>query len=505
MANGSGQSGPLGPGMALLQRLGWGAQMGLMGLLAVLPWLLWGLQVQLAGAARWGGVVAVAGVQVCLALALYRTHRASMQRLVDGVDAMRRGDLTQRIDLTGPGEHAAMAGVLDAVNARLSAMVADVRSDSVVVSLAGQSLASGSDDLSQRTERQAASLEETSASVQELSGTVRRNAEDASEVLQLATRVHGIAEAGGQRMREAVDSVQTIRHSAEQMNQIIGVIDGIAFQTNILALNAAVEAARAGEQGRGFAVVASEVRALAQRSAGAAQEIKALIVTSQEQVNLGVRAIDQVSGMLGEIVEGVGQVAGNVQSIASAAQHQSVALAEITQAIGSLDDITQQNAQLVERASTDAHRLGERAQRLARAVGGFKLRQGTADEAYALVQKAQARYQQIGQGALAEFTDAAKGYTDRDMYVFAWDRQLIYRAFGGKPANVGKQASQVLGTDTRQLGQDVWNTALAGGGWVDYDFLNPATGQVAPKTSYVVQVSDDLVLGCGIYKTLQGS
>ena len=175
----------------------------------------------------------------------------------------------------------------------------------------------------------------------------------------------------------------------------------------------------------------------------------------------------------------------------------------MSEAIRGLDDITQENATMVERTSSASTGLGERAHRLARTVSSFRLRQGTADEAHALVTKAVALYKRRGAACLPDITDAANGFADRDMYVFAWDRSLVYHAFAGKPHNLRKTAAQILGTDVAQLMHDVWAAAAQGGGWVDYDFLNPTTGQVSPKTSFVVPVSADLVLGCGIYKTVQ--
>jgi hypothetical protein len=192
-----------------------------------------------------------------------------------------------------------------------------------------------------------------------------------------------------------------------------------------------------------------------------------------------------------------------VRAITSAAELQSNNLSQMSEAIRGLDDITQENAAMVEHASSASSGLGERANRLARTVSTFRLRQGTADEAHALVTRAIALYKRRGAACLAEITDAANAFADRDMYVFAWDRSLVYHAFAGKPHNVGKKAAQILNTDVTQLTRDVWAVASQGGGWVDYDFLNPATGLVAPKTSFVVPVSDALVLGCGIYKTVQ--
>jgi hypothetical protein len=220
-------------------------------------------------------------------------------------------------------------------------------------------------------------------------------------------------------------------------------------------------------------------------------------------VESGTRHIDEVGTLLADVVAGIGEVAGNVRAITAAAEQQSTGLIEISGAIRDLDGITQDNAKMVDETSSASAGLGERAHRLARTVGAFRLRQGTADEAQALVRKAEALYKRRGAACLAEITDAANGFTDRDMYVFAWDRELVYHAFAGKPHNVRKRAEQILGTEVTQLTHDVWAAAAAGGGWVDYDFLNPATGQIAPKTSFVVPVSDKLVLGCGVYKTVQ--
>ena len=447
--------------------------------------------------------LALGAAAVALCVSLQRHLARSLRPLQASVHAMKAGDLARPIGLKAGGEFGAIAASLDDMNANLSALVADIRSEATFVSQASESLAAGTGELAQRTERQAASLEQTSASVQDLSGSVRQNALDARAVEQLASRVHEMAESGGSRMSEAVETMRAIRASSQRVHDIIGVIDGIAFQTNILALNAAVEAARAGENGRGFAVVAAEVRTLALRSSGAAQEIKSLIATSSEQVASGASRIDEVGELLASVVSGIGEVAGNVRAITSAAEMQSLNLGQMSEAIRGLDDITQENAAMVERTSSASAGLGERARKLARTVSTFRLRQGTADEAHALVTKAVALWKRRGAACLPEITDAANGFADRDMYVFAWDRSLVYHAFAGKPHNVRKTAAQILGTDVSRLTHDVWAAAAKGGGWVDYDFLNPTTGQVAPKTSFVVPVRDDLVLGCGIYKTVQ--
>ena len=494
----------LAPGLRVMQRLGTGAKVSLFALPSLALLMSAVVREAQLGASAW--VMGVASVAFLLlayvAVALHTHFSRSLHDLQAATDAMSRGDLSGRIAIEGRDEFAAIARSLDSVNEKLSGVVANIRSNSTLVSQSGESLAGGTAELSARTEQQMDSVERTSESLRLLDGTVRRNADDARAVEQLAGTVHTLAESGGGQMSGAVESMHAIKSSADKVHDIVGVIDSIAFQTNILALNAAVEAARAGEQGRGFAVVASEVRGLAQRSGDAAREIKALIMSSASEVESGVDRIDQVSNMLGEIVGGVAQLAERMRSITAAASEQSDGLTQISHAMVSLDTITQQNSKMVEQTSIASTGLGDRARQLSDAVRGFRLRQGTADEAQALVQNAVAFFKSSGRASLASITEQRDEFADRDMYVFAWDRSLVYHAFAGKPENVGKQAAQIIGTDVTQLTRDVWDAAQRGGGWVDYDFLNPATGLIAPKTSYVVPVEDDLVLGCGIYKTV---
>jgi hypothetical protein len=294
--------------------------------------------------------------------------------------------------------------------------------------------------------------------------------------------------------------MQDIQASSQRVQEIVGVIEGIAFQTNILALNAAVEAARAGDQGRGFAVVAAEVRSLAQRSAASAREIKSLIGASAENVDTGAAQISGASQTFAEIVQGIREVADSVHAIKTSTAEQSGGLEQIAQAVRHIDEITQRNAQMVESAFHSSSQLSGRAERLGAAVASFRLRQGSADEALNLVRKAVEAHQARGQAALAHITDPASGFSDRDMYVFAFDRNGIYRAFAGKPEKVGTAVRDNPGVDGAKLVRDAFEQAAHGGGWVDYDFANPQTGSVDLKTSYVEPVSPDLVLGCGVYK-----
>jgi methyl-accepting chemotaxis protein len=259
------------------------------------------------------------------------------------------------------------------MNHSLGMTVGEVRLGIATMTLASREIAAGNSDLSSRTENQASSLEETASVMEELTGTVRQNADNARQANQLVLSASAVAAKGGQVVSQVVDTMGSIKDSSRKIVDIIGVIDGIAFQTNILALNAAVEAARAGEQGRGFAVVATEVRNLAQRSAAAAKEIKTLIGDSVEKVDAGSRLVDAAGHTMEQIVNAVKQAADIMSEIAAASQEQSVGIDEVNQAIGQMDEMTQQNAALVEQAAAAAESLQDQAQKLSQAVGVFTL------------------------------------------------------------------------------------------------------------------------------------
>ena len=413
-----------------------------------------------------------------------------------------KGNLRAHVRVRGSDELADLAAQLEAMIGNLSGMVAEVRSNSALVAYAGKSLAAGNRELADRTEQQAANLEQTAASVQELSSTVQQNAQTAGDSDTQASRVRDIAESGSQAMGRAVESVEGIQKSAQQMNEIIGVIDSLAFQTNILALNAAVEAARAGEQGRGFAVVAAEVRSLAQRSAASSREIRELIQASAQQVSTSVGQIRTAGASMTEIVNGVRGMAANMSLISAASAEQSGGLSEISAAVGQLDEITQRNAQMVERAVQQATQLEGRAVTLARAVSSFQLQQGAAEEAMQLVERALVQRSQGGREAfLNQITDPAMPFHDRDMYVFVLDNGGTYRAFGGKPEKLGSRVQDIPGVDGEALLQSIVTQAEMEPGWVEYDITNPQSGTIQTKMSYVTKV-DDLYVGCGVYKSL---
>jgi len=283
------------------------------------------------------------------------------------------GDLSAEIKVVGRDETAELLQALKDMNGSLKQIVGEVRSSAEAIGSGSKQIARGNADLSQRTEEQASSLEETASSMEELTSTVKQNAENARQANQLAIGASAVAVKGGQVVSEVVGTMSSINASSKKIVDIISVIDGIAFQTNILALNAAVEAARAGEQGRGFAVVASEVRNLAQRSAAAAKEIKALIGDSVDKVGAGTKLVDEAGKTMEEIVSSVKRVTDIMSEITAASQEQSAGIEQVNQAITQMDEVTQQNAALVEEAAAAAESLEEQAQSLGVAVAVFTL------------------------------------------------------------------------------------------------------------------------------------
>lgn len=290
------------------------------------------------------------------------------------IEGAQVGDLTNRVQLEGKtGDIAALCGGVNTLLDKMSEVILQVREATGTIDTAANEISNGNNDLSSRTEQQASSLEETAASMEELAGTVKQNADNAKQASQLATAASEVAVRGGTVVGEVVATMRAINESSKRIEDIISVIDGIAFQTNILALNAAVEAARAGEQGRGFAVVAAEVRHLAQRSASAAKEIKELIDDSVTKTARGSQQVEEAGKTIAEVVASVQQVTDIMSEIAAATVEQSSGIGQVNQAVISIDDVTQQNAALVEQAAAASESLVEQAQSLVRAVSIFKL------------------------------------------------------------------------------------------------------------------------------------
>ncbi|MCE9896287.1 methyl-accepting chemotaxis protein [Citrobacter portucalensis] len=326
-------------------------------------------------------MIAVLAVIISVWLGVRKTLIEPLNRLIDSIRHIAGGDLVKRIDVESDNEMGELAHSLRHMQGELARTVGEVRQGAHAIYSGASEIAMGNNDLSSRTEQQAASLEETAASMEELTATVKQNAENARQASHLALSASETAQKGGKVVDNVVQTMRDITASSQKIADIISVIDGIAFQTNILALNAAVEAARAGEQGRGFAVVAVEVRNLAQRSAQAAREIKSLIEDSVNRVDLGSTLVESAGETMDEIVNAVTRVTDIMGEIASASDEQSRGIDQVGLAVSEMDRVTQQNASLVEESAAAAAALEEQASRLTQAVAVFRIQQGQASTA----------------------------------------------------------------------------------------------------------------------------
>lgn len=335
------------------------------------------------------GLMAVTALSLLAALALGVAFARSLTKPLDYAmrvaDRISSGDLTQSIEVAGRDESARMLASLRSMQENLLKVVTQIRDASDGITQASSEIAMGNQDLSARTEQTASNLEETAASMEQLTATVKQSADSSRQANQLAAGAAAVAQKGGAVVGQVVQTMDSITQSSQRISDIISVIDGIAFQTNILALNAAVEAARAGEQGRGFAVVAGEVRTLAQRSAQAAKEIKDLINASVHSVHEGSRLVQDAGTTMSEIVDSVKQVSDIIGEITAASAEQSDGIGQVNVAVSQLDQMTQQNAALVEESTAASESLRDQASRLSQTVAQFKTAQVTQDEAPSLV------------------------------------------------------------------------------------------------------------------------
>ena len=472
--------------------------------------MTWIAAIGAEGASR--TVVIVCGVLGIAAAALVagwmlRRVTAPMNEALTTARRIAAGDLTVSIDGGGgAGRIGELMEALHKLHDRMLRIVSDVRAGTTTVASTSSQISRDNEALSERTQAQAASLQETATSMEQLTAAVKQNAENAQLANALVLSASGYAAKGGAAMTEVVRMMESIKQSSRQIVDIIGVIDGIAFQTNILALNAAVEAARAGDQGRGFAVVASEVRSLAQRSASAAKEIKALIGHSVQTVDAGGKLVDGAGKTMNEVEVAVQQVTEIMSDINNASREQSAGIESINVAVAQIDQMTQRNAALVDDAARTATSLNEQAVSLMKAVAGFDLgdrEYGNAEEAVALVKQACELYRNQGREALiAEVNKLGKGrFVDRDLYLMVIGANNAVLVAHGSNPRLLNDGPKVRDVDGRFFVREMVNAARAKGqGWIDYKWAHPVTNEITAKTSYF-QRAGDLVIGCGIYRT----
>ena len=364
----------LGPGIALMRQMPNEVKLPVLGAIFTIPFaiVLYHVHTQLpkgvTGAALFALVVAI----YCMT-SFYFQARAGWKRFLEVIDRVSKGDLSATMGVDMGGHFGEVMKALDGMNTNLGLIVTQVRGSSETISLAAKEIAAGNTNLSQRTEEQASTLEETASGMEELAATVKQNADTCKLANELSNNANIVAERGAKTMREVVQTMGRIDGSSKKIVDIIGVIEGIAFQTNILALNAAVEAARAGEQGRGFAVVASEVRNLAHRSAQAAKEIKALIEESVGSVDQGGKLVEAAGAIINDVAVSTQQVSELIAEISVASQEQSAGVEEINRAIAQMESVTQQNAALVEEAAASALAFQDESYRLTEVVSRFRI------------------------------------------------------------------------------------------------------------------------------------
>ncbi|MDO8050267.1 methyl-accepting chemotaxis protein [Janthinobacterium sp. SUN211] len=358
--------------LPLGKRIGW--NLGLLSLVLLLQ-LAWNAGVLPAGAAGWltGLSVAALGATLYFWHSLHRAVLQPLQQARQACDVMAGGDLTGELDTTRRDEMGQLLRSLRQLRVNLHSIVGDVRGNFLRISMASQEIAAGNMDLSGRTEAQASALQQTASSMEQLAATVQQNSGNAVQASDMAGKVHGLAGRGGEIVGQMVSMMADIDASSKKIGDITGIIEGIAFQTNILALNAAVEAARAGDQGRGFAVVAGEVRSLAHRSAAAATEIKQLITASLAQVQAGAKLAQQAGASSAEMLGAVQGVHGIMEEIASASREQSHGIGQVNMAVTQMDEVTQQNAALVEESAAASASLQDQTLQLEQAMALFKL------------------------------------------------------------------------------------------------------------------------------------
>jgi methyl-accepting chemotaxis protein len=439
---------------------------------------------------------------------IWRAILGPLHQVTSITHTLAKGDWQIPIEVSGNDETGTIMAAMKQMQSNLVAMMQQIKVGTDAMTLFSHEIASGNADLSARTETQASSLHATSDSMANLSLTIQQNVGNAEQANKLVLSASEVAQKGGVVVSGVVQTMGSIKESSRKIVDIISVIDGIAFQTNILALNAAVEAARAGEQGRGFAVVALEVRNLAQRCTSAAKEIKVLIGDSVAKVDQGANLVEQAGNTMAEIVESVRRAANIMNGITVSSREQSGGIQDLTQVIAQMDEMTSSNAHLVHAAAATTARIQGETHKMHLALGAVKLPQADVErrdreEAVQMIKKAAAYIKQFGVAkALAAFNDQSGHFVDGSLYIFAYGMSgdCINLAHGQNAALIGKQLTDLKDVNGRFIIQEFHKIAsnAAGKGWIDYYWPNTQTHSVDAKSAYIERVGD-IFIGCGVY------
>jgi methyl-accepting chemotaxis protein len=448
-------------------------------------------------AAVWAlGTLAMAYV-----VAVYHfSFRGALRQILKGMRATAAGDLSHQMRIRGSDELAEIAQAFDAMSERLSQQTSEIRSRAARVDLSGRQVADGSARLAERTDEQTRSVGNAEAAVAQITQAVAQNAQATRELDALTERLFAQAEEGNAAMAETVMAMDELQNASAKVNEMVSVIDDVAFHTGMLALNASVEAARAGTAGKGFAVVAGEVRQLALRCAEAADTIRGLITASDAKVHDSSGKLQHVSVALDTLVNGVREVSSQLRGIAASSTQQSASLQEVEATFSSLGNTTRDNAALVEESTGAANLLVAQGEALSASVGAMRLRHGSADEARALVERAITFAGEVGRdAALAAFNEPDGRWVDRDLFVFAIDRMGNILANAASPQRVGTSVESIEGLRGTHHTDKLWDKAGSGGGWVRYEIAHPETGVLTEKESWTQALDDQTLLACGFY------
>lgn len=436
-----------------------------------------------------------------LIMAMQSALMGAVKAMSHVIDDIGQGDLINTREMLGRDELAHVGTGLNHMTVKLSRIVSSIRSNAVLVAMSARALGEGALTLAMRTERQSNSVKQATDSVRHIQRVLDQGVSTAQQLSDQVAHVSNLAEQRSASMPQAVATMSQIEEGAQRMREIVGMIEDIAFQTNMLALNAAVEAARAGEAGTGFAVVAGEVRQLAGRCAHAVAEISELIEQSTQQVSDGVRHMSGITQTLSNLAEGVKSVAQGVTVMTANASHQYGILEQVSQALGGLESIAEENREAVSMAQLATDRLLDHAASLSRSVQGMRLAHGSADEAQALMQKAAELIVQSGEAAARpSLSDPNGDFVDRDLFVFGVNREGIQAFNSREPDEAGNPMPVLTTSDGYLLTEALWRAADEGKEWVEYESCHPETLEMMPKMACVQKVNENLIVCSVLYR-----